>query len=219
MSKSEENSQIENFPVVYSGVIPCADCPGIDYTLVLEENHFTEWSHYIDRSQNLFHQEGTWTLKSDTLKLYTPQGDINKTFLYDEQNLSMLDHNLQKINGELEGNYQLTRSPEEESIRSHHAELRNEGVDFIASGNEPFWNVQIYSNDKLIYKTPETERSFPISELSKEVNDETTTYRSDEFNLTYTPGFCRDSMSGFLFTHVITLNFAGRTLEGCGKNL
>lgn len=219
MNKGEEEPQIKNFPVVYSGITPCADCPGIDYTLVLEEERFIEWSHYIDRGENLFRQEGTWTLESDTLKLFRPEGDLHKGYLYDEQNLSMLDRDLQKISGDLEENYRITRSPEEESIRSRHAELRNEGVDFLASGNEPFWSVHLDFENELVFRTPETEESFPISIFTEETTDETTTYQNDELSISYTPAFCRDSMSGFLFTHKVTVNIEDRTLNGCGKYL
>ncbi|WP_069130907.1 copper resistance protein NlpE N-terminal domain-containing protein [Rhodohalobacter halophilus] len=219
MNKGEETKLIEEFPVVYSGVIPCADCPGIDYTLVLEENRFTEWSHYIDRGNDLFRQEGNWTIHRDTLKLFRTEDDIHKAFLFSEDELTMLDRDLQLISGELEDSYRLSRSREEESIRKHHSELRKRGVDFLASGNEPFWSARIDHEEQITFSTPELEKHYPISSFTEEIQDETKTYSGEEFSLTYTPGFCRDSMSGFLFTHHVTVNYTDRTLTGCGKYL
>jgi len=221
MNKSESASehQFDDFPVVFTGVTPCADCPGIDYTLVLEENRFTELSHYIDRGENLFRNEGTWTINSDTLKLFLTEEDIHKAFLFGDDSLTMLDRDLQKITGELEDNYTMDRAPEEESIRSNHSKLRDDGINFLASGNEPFWNVQIDFDESLTFKTPESETTFPISDFSEQLEEEQVTYQSDEFQISYSPGFCRDSMSGFLFTHIVTVQYDEQTYEGCGKTL
>lgn len=146
----QESDPIEELPAVYTGMMPCADCPGIEMHLLIEEDGFTELSWYRDRSPDPFKTEGYWVLKSDTLSLYSNDDELLKTFLYDGETVKLLDHNQRQITGDLSENYILEKSHEEISIRRHHEELRSdENIRFLASGNEPFWNIRIDDDDSL----------------------------------------------------------------------
>jgi len=213
------SQSIENLPAVFTGVLPCADCPGIESTLVLNENSFEEFSHYRNRGNNLYQVDGTWTLIGDTLKLYRVEGELHKAFLYSRDQIKLLDQDLQPITGDLEEYYTLDRSLEQESIRSQHSELREDGVDFLASGNEPFWSVHINFDGQLLYKTPGSEKPYPFSEFEEIVENQNTIYNADEMRITITPEYCRDSMSGFLFTHRVEIQTNGQNMTGCGRYL
>jgi len=213
------SQSIENLPAVFTGVLPCADCPGIESTLVLNENSFEEFSHYRNRGNNLYQVDGTWTLTGDTLKLYRVEGELHKAFLYSRDQIKLLDQDLQPITGDLEEYYTLDRSLEQESIRSQHSELREDGVDFLASGNEPFWSVHINFDGQLLYKTPGSETPYPFSEFEEIVENQNTIYNADEMRITITPEYCRDSMSGFLFTHRVEIQTNGQNMTGCGRYL
>ena len=213
------SQSIENLPAVFTGVLPCADCPGIESTLVLNENSFEEFSHYRNRGNNLYQVDGTWTLTGDTLKLYRVEGELHKAFLYSRDQIKLLDQDLQPITGDLEEYYTLDRSQEQESIRSQHSELREDGVDFLASGNEPFWSVHINFDGQLLYKTPGSETPYPFSEFEEIVENQNTIYNADEMRITITPEYCRDSMSGFLFTHRVEIQTNGQNMTGCGRYL
>ncbi|MFO7798613.1 copper resistance protein NlpE N-terminal domain-containing protein [Rhodohalobacter sp.] len=219
-SKEEQISQsIENLPAVFSGILPCADCPGIESIVVLNEESFEELSHYQDRGNNLYQVDGTWTLTGDTLKLYRVEDELHKAFVYSREQIKLLDRDLQPITGDLEENYTLDRSPEQESIRSRHSELQDEGVDFLANGNEPFWSVQINFDGQLVYQTPGSETPYPFSEFEEIVEDQKTMYSADNMQITIIPGYCRDSMSGFLFTHKVEIQTKGQDMTGCGRYL
>ena len=213
------SQSIENLPAVFTGVLPCADCPGIESTLVLNENSFEEFSHYRNRGNNLYQVDGTWTLTGDTLKLYRVEGELHKAFLYSRDQIKLLDQDLQPITGDLEEYYTLDRSLEQESIRSQHSELREDGVDFLASGNEPFWSVHINFDGQLLYKTPGSEKPYPFGEFEEIVENQNTIYNADEMRITITPEYCRDSMSGFLFTHRVEIQTNGQNMTGCGRYL
>ena len=221
MNKGEQvqSGTIEDLPAVFTGVMPCADCPGIEYIVVLNEDGFEELSHYLDRGSNLYQVEGVWSLTGDTLKLYRDEEELHKAFLYGRDQIRLLDRDLQDISGDLENRYKLDRSPEEESIRSRHSELRNEGVDFLASGNEPFWAVHINFDDQLLYRTPGSETTFQFSDFELEDENEMTTYRTDDLQISLSPEYCRDTMSGFMFTHRVEVQTEGRNLTGCGRFL
>ena len=56
----QENAEL-SIPSSFTGILPCADCPGIQYVLTLDENSFTEVSRYKDRSSEPFITEGAWS--------------------------------------------------------------------------------------------------------------------------------------------------------------
>ena len=219
-SDDEQVSQsIEDLPAVFSGVLPCADCPGIETVIVLNKTGFEELSHYQERDSNLFQEEGTWSLSGDTLKLYRSEDELYKAFIFSREQIKQLDQDLQPITGVLEENYVLDRSQEQESIRSRHSELQDEGINFLASGNEPFWSVHINFDGQLLYKTPGSETPYPFSEFEEIVENQSTIYSADKMQITITAGYCRDTMSGFLFTHRVEIQTNGQNMTGCGRYL
>ena len=219
-SDDEQVSQsIEDLPAVFSGVMPCADCPGIETVIVLNETGFEELSHYQERGSNLFQEEGTWSLSGDTLKLYRSEDELYKAFIFSRDQIKLMDQDLQPITGELEEYYTFDRSQEQESIRSQHSELREDGVDFLASGNEPFWSVHINFDGQLLYKTPGSETPYPFSEFDEIEENQKTVYSAEEMQISVTPGYCRDSMSGFLFTHLVEIQIDEQNMTGCGRYL
>lgn len=222
--KSEVQSpQLENLPAVFTGVMPCTDCPGIEYTLVLDENRFTEWSYYQERDDELYEVRGHWSLGNDTLKLYRDESEIHKTYLFSRDQIDMLDRDMQLITGENKEEYSFDRSPEEESIRQQHNELKSLGVEFVAGGNEPFWSIRINRDSLTTYRTPVDEISFPSYKMD-ELDNLRAMYRAEEddkrIEISVSPGYCRDSMSGVLFTHRVSVQLnEQQTMRGCGRYL
>lgn len=54
------------FAGTYAGMLPCADCPGIDTTIVFApEGGYTLSEVYQDGSNSSFVTKGTWTVKED----------------------------------------------------------------------------------------------------------------------------------------------------------
>jgi uncharacterized membrane protein len=224
-SEQRISEEIENLPLTFYGILPCADCPAIDYHIVIEEESFTELSWYRDREPDPFKNTGDWVLRDDTLRIYDGETDqLLKTFLFSDRQLTLLDQNEQRITGELADKYSLEKSYEESSIRRRHLELMEEGIDFLASGNEPFWNVQIDfdDNQSLRYRTPDTDIEFPAPEKSEENNLMRWHTENQYGNVTLTvqEKYCRDTMSGFLFTHTVTIRKnGGSEMQGCGRYL
>jgi uncharacterized membrane protein len=227
MNKTEQvrsSDPIENLPVTFSGFTPCADCPGIDYYLLIEEDGFKELKWYRDRSPDPFEQRGEWVLNGDTLTIYDENNVRLNRFLYREDQLIMLSMQDEQIAGELAEMYVIERSQEETSIRRHHEKLRKEGVHFLASGNEPFWNIQISFNQEIRYRTPETEQ---FAQMPKQLTDTdrenfeiSAELESAILNVAVIKEYCRDTMSGFLFTHAVTVQLNGdREMRGCGRFL
>lgn len=223
---SDNNQTSFNFPPglpsVFTGTLPCASCPGIETHLLVDSTGFREVNRYIDEENGSFTTYGTWHISADSLFLNS-DGDTYKTYLIEINTLRQLDQSDNRIEGDLEENYVLTYSDMENQIRKRHQEFRQKGFIFIASGNEPFWSVRVTNKDYVIYNTPEIRKS---GSLEQNVFDETSPGLNAAFGsgetlqLDISNEYCRDSMSGFLFTHTVTLQFDdGNEQRGCGRFL
>jgi len=208
----------EELPITYSGVIPCASCPGIDYNLMMYEDRFKEISWYQDRGTEPVVHEGDWRIHGDTLFIHKRDDELRKSFLIEDQSLRMLSRAGDQVPGEPEENYTLTINPEERSIRANHRERKEKGVDIISSGNEPFWNVQIDLENTTWFRSPGEEFRGDAPKVEEENCRSTyrTTVDDKSLTLTLHPTPCRDTMSEFLFTHTADLVFGEETFSGCG---
>ncbi|RWR00431.1 hypothetical protein ED28_18265 [[Pantoea] beijingensis] len=89
----------------YQGVLPCADCEGIQSTLALQEGGRYQLSELYLGSNDVYQQQGTWTRTAEKLVLISEQG--NKRYFRPVGNeLEMMDTEGNPINSE--NNYRLT---------------------------------------------------------------------------------------------------------------
>ena len=112
--------------------------------------------------------------------------------------------------------------PDFQSIRARDENNRVRGIDFWASGNEPFWLLEIDSEGitkfslhgrlDVVFETPE-----PSADTEKK----TITYKSGENNIEITliKENCADDMSGEKFSFNTVINFKNTVFKGCGKYL
>ncbi|WP_349019573.1 YbaY family lipoprotein [Methyloglobulus sp.] len=106
-------------PATFSGVTPCADCPGIEETLTLRNDGlFLLRRIYQDKSVTPFVEHGRWTAESNKLTLSNASG----TQYYEKiggGSLRKLDTSGNPI--DTTANIDLTRAPQVESISEAHA--------------------------------------------------------------------------------------------------
>ncbi|MCC5906074.1 MAG: copper resistance protein NlpE N-terminal domain-containing protein [Balneolaceae bacterium] len=216
----QADTKIE-LPAFYTGVLPCASCPGIQYWLILKEDHYEEISRYQDRDPTDFSKTGLWTLASDTLRILDDDYQTVKTFLLDDVVLELLDSDENSIDTEHPESIRLTKSAESRSIYQQHQKIKEDGVRLVASGNEPFWSVHIEGENKLNFLTPDSTLSFEINKPSG--SDDKLSYSAEEdfgkFQLNLVEKYCQDTMSGYLFTHTATIEIAGNSMDGCATFL
>lgn len=104
----QETGETAPIQVVYEGVLPAADCPGIKTTLTLYTNGtFQLQEEYLERDTS-FTQTGTFTIQQDLLTLTTQDNDV-RYFHLGEGTASMLDADKQPITGDL-ASYYILRS-------------------------------------------------------------------------------------------------------------
>ncbi len=210
-----------NLPALYTGTLPCADCPGINYQLIIEEDRFTEISHYQERSTESFKETGKWETNGDTLTLRGEENLILKRFLLADTSLTLLSRNNQKITGDLADMYVLERTGNQESIKKHHKDLADQGYMFFAAGNEPFWSLRIDSLNQVVFESPESELNLGTvnaDSVKNKMQFEVST-DSTQLSLEIQDEYCQDSMSGYLFPLTITATMQPSkvdSLHGCG---
>lgn len=96
---------------VYSGVLPCADCSGIEATLLLQQDgSYVEQLVYLDTKDGSrsFHDSGKWNIEGNKLRMTNPKGE--STYFSqsaDEQSVTLLDLEGNLIETQL--NYTLER--------------------------------------------------------------------------------------------------------------
>ena len=92
----------------YKGVLPAADCPGIETTLTLNpDKTFTLHSVYIEKDAS-FDEKGTYTVEEGLLTLEEESGELSY-YRAEENRLRKLDMDKQEITGELAEQYILTK--------------------------------------------------------------------------------------------------------------
>jgi uncharacterized lipoprotein NlpE involved in copper resistance/heat shock protein HslJ len=94
---------------LYKGILPCADCEGIETQICLNENKtYTVKTHYLGKGDKVFEQKGTFTIKGSTIFLHDFENAPNQ-FLVEKNKLRQLDISGKKITGNLANNYVLTK--------------------------------------------------------------------------------------------------------------
>ena len=98
-----------NYAGIYEGTIPCADCPGIDLSLILHyDGNYTKKMIYQDREpDNIFSTSGEF-LWDDTGTIITLTNEADgEKFKVTEGALLMLDADGNEITGEYADMYRI----------------------------------------------------------------------------------------------------------------
>ncbi len=96
---------------VYKGVLPCADCEGIQTTITLNENFtYSIKTQYLGKGAKVFEQNGMykWNDKVNMLVLGDSE-NVPRYYFVGENMLTQLDMSGKKNTGDLADNYQLNK--------------------------------------------------------------------------------------------------------------
>lgn len=210
----------------WRGVIPCADCPGINYNLSLnEDNTFEETMVYQERDVEPYTRSGTWRITNGVLQLAGPDTLLTQFDLSVAGELNMLDSQGKRINTPLADRYSLRRDTAlPESNTSLWDEKRRLGVDFVATGNEPGWALEIDLEKGMYFRTLPSETialDTPMPQPVKEGN--ATFYRGvvngEELIVELLQQPCKDTMSGQMSPYLVRVTAKGIQFSGCGAYL
>ncbi|BCV60629.1 copper resistance protein NlpE [Shewanella algae] len=91
----------------YKGLLPCADCSGIETTLTLKgDNSYRLQQVYQGKDESIFSESGKFTWDASGGKITLEDGS---KYLVGENQLFMLDREGNRITGSLADNYRLSK--------------------------------------------------------------------------------------------------------------
>lgn len=212
----------------WTGTIPCADCPGIDYTLELNpDSTFRERMVYQGRSAIPFVQSGTWGVRDRRVRL-NKQGTGNNQFAIDGEALVMLDGEGNSIESTQAEAYHLRRqNPDEpEDNPRLWREKYERGIDFAAVGNEPFWSLEIDLEKMIEFRALDEENGSvltPVPVGEAPATGEGIVYKvqtvSGDLEVQLIKETCINTMSGREFPYTVTVLKDDMEYKGCGMYL
>lgn len=102
-----------DWPGTYKGVIPCADCEGIEQEITLNDNNtFTLKSIYLGKLENNKTEETgilIWDKTGNIITAETKDQSTKVSYIIDENTLIQLDNEKREITGPLAENYKLRK--------------------------------------------------------------------------------------------------------------
>lgn len=213
----------------YQGVTPCADCEGIEYLLTLKAD-FSYLGAMVYRGKNAppVPLSGKWSFSADNrIKLEAAPPESMNQFEIGENQLIMLDQQGQRITGELADKYILWKegfspSPAPEGDDDPFAAKRAAGIDFIGTGTEPFWGLEL-DFDKAFRFVPVSGDSLntpPVFGLEKNgtlIYDAKTEAGQLIVQIKKEP--CSDGMSDREYQYSVVAIVNGEEYKGCGTLL
>ncbi|MEJ5262331.1 MAG: copper resistance protein NlpE N-terminal domain-containing protein [Ignavibacterium sp.] len=217
----------KKFSGLWFGELPCADCESISYELnISPDNTFSEKSVYNGKSTTPFVDEGKWEIvEGNILKIKGKNSE--KMFLISDNKLIMLDREGKQITSSLKEKYVLQREKKKSDFNLM-KKLLEDGIDFLARGNEPFWSLNIDFDKVMKFNslTEISEFNTPAVKGVKAQDADVTRYHaiieSGEMDVTIIADSCTDSMSGenFSYSVVVKIKRANdkdyKEFKGCG---
>ena len=219
---------------VFTGKIPCASCEAIVYEVQLNENNTYEQSlTYKGESETPIINKGSYVISNDGIIQLNENANTLNYLKKVPKGLLLLDKNGEMIKGALANHYLLT--PKETATANKETagfqqiliKKQQEGIDFYAVGNEPFWSLEIDFDKEIHFKTMNgLDFKAPAIEPNLAQDHNVKRYRSvtesGEIIVQIVQGECSDTMADRKFPYQITVNFKNTTetdysnFEGCG---
>jgi hypothetical protein len=105
-------------------------------------------------------------------------------------------------------------------VREVWQQKKAEGLVLYGVGNEPFWSLEINSNDTISFRLADWEHALKLKRKETVSARDTTIYLgqndSSQIRLMVLPYFCSDGMSDFTYQNKILVKYNNQTYSGCG---
>lgn len=111
-----------DWPGVYYGFTPCADCKGIKTSLALNSNGtYILMTQFVGKSEREFVEKGkfTWNDQNNTIDLTPKKGTTIRHYFVGENALTQLDENGNRFTGKNAEGYTLRRNAMTEPSQPH----------------------------------------------------------------------------------------------------
>lgn len=201
---------------LYQGDFPCEDCRGIKTSILLNPDFTYEKTDLFLGQENSFRQnKGNWRVENDSTLSLNENG-IQKSFRIRKN--SLLNVNTE---GKAYGN-DFLKVDLNIKAEGDYSDQETKGTHFFATGNEPFWSLEIVSeksiNFTLMGAKPITSKDLitsykngviTIKNKSKKPLMEVAIYNYQ----------CVNDMSGAVSSNYVEVKVNNQLYKGCGRSL
>ena len=129
-----------DWPGIYQGVLPCADCEGIKTQIVLKNDlKYHLKTSYLGNDEKIFETEGSFIWDKSGSKI-TLDNSEKQVYQVGENILFHLDKNCKRITGNLADNY-ILKKEKIEITNKYWKLIRLNGQTVKSANNEPFMRI------------------------------------------------------------------------------
>lgn len=201
----------------YQGMFPCKDCEGIQNTIIFSPNKtYSREEMPWGSPARPYQAKGKWERKDNKIVLYA-NGKPELKFRYRKDTLVNVESNGNRLSDS--SKYILTKRSLASENKSW-AQKKNQGIDFVGVGNEPFWSLEIDNEKMVVFKLAEWKKPVIVPIEKPYVKNDSTYYSlmSDNtaWSVTILPQYCSDGMSDFLYQQKVIVRYKGTAYRGCG---
>jgi uncharacterized membrane protein/heat shock protein HslJ len=219
---------------IFIGEIPCASCEAIVFEIQLNaDNSYQQTLIYRGESKTAIVNNGIFSISNEgIIQLDENAGSLN--YLKAIPNgLLLLDKNGKVIEGALATNYILipknntSENNETAGFQQILLKKQQEGIDFYATGNEPFWSLEMdFDNlmrfktmDGLVFNAPAVQPNLAQDHNVKRFRAIT---ESGEIIIQIIESQCSDTMADQKFPYQVIIDFKTSketeytNFKGCG---
>jgi len=218
----------------YSGILPCSDCDQINYKLTINDDlTFSSQALFKGRSDELIKEDGEFLISNDLIMLNKQESSM-KFFQIKNNRLIMLDKNRNEFTGDRADKYILLpitndlNSDKSSPKQSFLIDKYKNGIDFYASGNEPFWslnmdfakNFKFTNADGFEMNVPAIK---PIHAMDANVNRYRSVIDTGEMIIQIIKEKCQDTMADEEFNYTVSIDIKSnkdkdyKSFKGCGN--
>lgn len=195
---------------IYRLLLSEAGEPRIEHTISFSNQNYLLQERYLNAKDSLVITEGTWAASDGFIWLYRDQVTAGR-YAWKGDQLQYYDPGQNKRFAM----QKLVPVTENKTF----LDKKKEGIVFFGVGNEPFWNVQLESNDSLRFSLAAWKRPVKLELLETRQSNDSTFYLaandSARLRVVLLPYFCSDGMSDFTYSYQVQADFNGHVYKGC----
>lgn len=207
----------------YQGMYPCEGCEGKQEIIFFgDDNKYKMEEQLWGKSLKPNKTEGTWERKEGLIWIYS-KGKTAAKFRFANDSLVAIENQGKKISTDESSRYVLGKAV----AASDNPEWKKkaaEGIEFIAIGNEPFWNLEIDKEKFILFRLADWKKPLIVAIESPVQKKDTTVYTLKADNNTTLrvavyPEFGSDGMSDFLYDQKVQVVYQNQVYRGSGLYL
>ncbi len=211
------NAQVTVIPAgTFYGIIPCADCNGIETYIELNANKTGMIQEkYLGKEDKVSIASIRWQMKQNIVTLY--ENETQKgSYQFSNSQLKKLDINGKPIKGSLASKYILLKKSVA-TTNSAWMNKKQKGIDVIAMGNEPSWSLELDFEKDFNFTSIESDPITTAATKPVFENGGWTVKASSGNNvldIRIEPRYCNDGMSDRVYQYYAIATVNGKTYKG-----